>query len=66
MSGIAIEQRHEYLKFPFYSSKLASAAKIRTTSFGGTSPDVSRENVVRFETEGVSEGTARKTHLGGW
>lgn len=34
-------------------------AMIRTTSFGGTSPDVFREKVVRSETECMAECTVR-------
>ena len=33
--------------------------KIQTTSFGGTSPDVFREKVVRSETECMAECTVR-------
>ena len=45
----------------------ASVAKIRTTSFGGTSPDVFRENVVRFETEDIGECAVcvKHTRVGG-
>ena len=45
----------------------ASAAKIRTMSFGGTSPDVFREKVVRSETECIGKAMvcARRARVGG-
>lgn len=49
--GCALQSRNE--------DDTTSAARARTTSFGGTSPDVFREKVVRSETECIGGGRAR-------
>jgi hypothetical protein len=44
--GCTLQSRNENGR-----SDATSAVRVRTTSFGGTSPDVFREKVVRSETE---------------